>query len=371
MTASRSGAFGVDVLDQSDVLELARRTAEPAVTILMPVAQPVVAHPDTQPRLRALLERALDIVESWWGPEVAERVSSQLERLELQLDPRSEVARGLAILATPDDGRLLRLPFGPAEQAVVDRTFATRQLLEGIARHPRFRVLVLDGHHAKFYDGQGDRLVELSRHGFPLHVEPPREWDTPQRDLPIHEEAEKEQHRAVYRAVDEALEAVSRTDPLPIVVTAAERELALFGKVTRHGDLIAGQVSGNYEHADPAELAAAVLPVLEAHRVGRHARVVERLREAHGRERAVMSLDAVRAAANEGRGHLLVVEQGFTFPRHRIDEATSGVTPEKQLEVGDVVDDVIETVLLAGGDVEFVEDGALDDCGRIGLLLRY
>jgi hypothetical protein len=35
------------------------------------------------------------------------------------------------------------------------------------------------------------------------------------------------------------------------------------------------------------------------------------------------------------------------------------------------VDDVVETVLLAGGDVEFVDDGALSACGRIAMLLRY
>jgi hypothetical protein len=371
MTPKRVGAVTEGGLDASKVVDLARRTAEPAVTILMDVAQPAAMHPETALRLRALVERALDITESWWGAEAAEGVRAQLERPELQLDPLHEAAHGLAILVTPDDGQLLRLAFPVEEEVVVDRTFATRQLFEGVARNPRYRVLVLDGHRAHLFEGQGGRLAEASSHGFPLHVEPPHEQDTPHRDLPIHDEVEKEEHRIVYRSVDEALGSACRADPLPTVVAAAERELTYFEEVTIHGEQLVGRLRGNYAHASPTELAAAVQPILEAQRATEQARVVERLREAHGRERAVFGLHAVKEAAEAGRGHLLVVEEGYTFPGHWVDGLAPGETPDEQLDIDDVVDDVIETVALAGGQIVFVDDGALADSGHMGLLLRY
>ena len=371
MTASRSQPTSGDALDQPQVLELARLTAEPAVTILMPIAQPTAAHPETEANLRALVERALNITGSWWGPEVARRVARLLESPEFRVERGAEEARGLAILATPDDASVLRLPFAVEEQVVVNRTFATRQLFEGLARHPRHRVLVLDGHRAKLFEGQGHRLVEVTAHGFPLQVEPPHEGDTPQRDFPLHDESEKEEHRAVYRTVDAALGAASAAEPLPVVVAAAERELVFFEQVTDHADLVAGLLRGNHAHDDPARLAAAAQPVLDAHRATVQAQIVERLHEAQGRARAVAGLDAVRVAADEGRGHLLVVEEGFMFPQHWVDGLTPGSAPNEQLEIDDVVDDVIEAVLLGGGSVEFVDDGALIDLGRIGLFVRY
>ena len=77
-------------------------------------------------------------------------------------------------------------------------------------------------------------------------------------------------------------------------------------------------------------------------------------------------------AVAEGRGSLLVVEEGFTFPGHVADGLTPGDAPDERLDdLDEVVDDVIETMLLAGGRVEFVEDGALAGHGRIGMLLRY
>lgn len=371
MAAKRSDAVDSGVLDQSQVLELARRRAEPAVTILLSVAQPVAAHPELELRLRDLVDRALDATESWWGSEAAERLAAQLERPELRLDPLAETARGLAVLATPDDSELLRLPFAVEDQLAVNRTFATRQLFEGISRNPRYRVVVLDGPDARLYDGQGHHLTELDAYGFPLHVEPPHEQDTPRRDFPIHEEARREEHRIVYRAVDDALDRADRAEPLPVVVTGAERELALFEEVTGHRDLLVGRLPGNYARTSPDELATAIEPVLDAHRAEEQGLVAERVLEAHGSERAVTGLPAVKAAAEEGRGHLLVVEEGFTFSGHWVDGLTPGEAADEQLDVDEVVDDIIEKVLVAGGGVEFVADGSLADCGRIGLLLRY
>jgi hypothetical protein len=175
----------------------------------------------------------------------------------------------------------------------------------------------------------------------------------------------------VYRAVDAALEAANRSTPLPIVVAATERELALFEGATSHAGPLIGRLRGNYAHAGPVELSAAVRPQLDAHRATRQGQIVERLRDALGRHGAASGLHAVKAAAEQGRGHLLVVEEGFTFPRRWVDGLAAGKASDPQLDFDDVVDDVIESVLLAGGDVEFVEDGALSDCAHIGVLLRY
>jgi hypothetical protein len=371
MAAKRAEATARRPLERDLVMDLARRTAEPAVTILMPVEQPAIAHEEVELRLRAMTQRAIDITRSWWSASTAEQVAAQLERRELRPDLGHERGDGVAILVTPEDGLLLHLPFRVAEQVAVDRTFATRQLFEGVAGNPRYRVLVLDGHRARLYEGQGHLLDEVEAHGFPVQVEPPHEQDTPHRDFPRHEEAETEEHRYVYRAVDAALEAANRSTPLPIVVAATERELALFEGATSHAGPLIGRLRGNYAHAGPVELSAAVRPQLDADRATRQGQIVERLRDALGRHGAASGLHAVKAAAEQGRGHLLVVEEGFTFPRRWVDGLAAGKGSDPQLDFDDVVDDVIESVLLAGGDVEFVEDGALSDCAHIGVLLRY
>lgn len=356
-------------MDRAEVITLARVHAEPAVSVLCPVEQPVTAHPEDAARLRSLLDRAVETVEEWRGAEAAARVHRQVEAAGPALEA-GERGRGLAVLVTPDDCRVLHLPFRVEEQIVVDDTFATRQLLEGLDRTVPCLALVLGGGGGRLLAWDGVHATERTTGGFPVAVTPPHEWDTPHRDLPIHEDSATEERRIVFREVDRALGDVLADESLPVVVLAPERDLALFGEVGRHGGAVIGQVHGSFEHASPASVAEVVRPVLEDHLLARRAAAVARLRDAFGRGRAVIDLVEVERVAAEGRGHELVVEEGFTFPRHWVDGLTPGDEPDAQLAVDDVVDDVIETVLLHGGGVAFVAPGALDPEGHIGLILR-
>lgn len=71
---------------------------------------------------------------------------------------------------------------------------------------------------------------------------------------------------------------------------------------------------------------------------------------------------------------MLVVEEGFFFP---VRVTANGVHPVEAAEVAgdaddflhDVVDDLVETVIERGGWVAFTKDGALEQHGRIALLL--
>jgi hypothetical protein len=369
MTAT--GRSATEGITREEVLDLARARAEPAVSVLLPVPQPVAAHPETGLQLEALTTRAVEQVRAWWGSDAADAVAARFQEPACRIDPRQESARGLALFATPTSCTVLRLPFPVEEQVVVNRTFATRQLFAGLTRTPRARVLVLDGDDALLYLAQGSSLIEAEGTPFPLHVEAPREWDTPHRDRPIHEEVAAEQRRVVHRTVDAALDEADRTERLPVVVAATTRELAFFDEVTRHGDRIVGRIHGNAARTRPAVLAVDVVAVLAEHRRTIEADLVDRASEAVGQERAVTGLVAVAEAAKAGRGHLLVVEDHFRFPIHLVDGLTPGAGPDAQLVVEDLVDEVVEAVLLHGGEVEFVAPGALDDLGHIGLLLRY
>jgi hypothetical protein len=282
-----------------------------------------------------------------------------------------ESTRGVALLATPDSHVGLDLPFPVEEEVIVDTTYATRQLFEGLARRPRYRVVVLDADGARLYVGEGAGLVEVEGHGFPVRVIRPVEQDTPHADLPRHETVRDEDRRIVERAVAAALTAVHGEDPRPLVVVGERRRVADLQPVLELGDDLAGVVHGDHGRDRPDQLAALALPVVDHWLGARRERACERLRDAVGRGRAVTTVPEVVAAATEGRGRELIVEEGFTMPRTWADGLVADDDATPQLETEDMVDDVIEQVLLSGGEVTFVDRDALDECGQIGLLLRW
>ena len=353
------------------IRELARSTALPAVSVFLPLDPPVAAHPELALRLRALTDEAVRATATWWGDEAAERVRAQLDDVAPVIAP-GEQARGLALFVSPADHLVLHLPFRVAEEVIVDTSYATRQLFEGWAARVRHLVVVLDEAGARAFEGEGPggRLSEVQSHGFPVRVERPVEQDTPHRDRPRHETVRDEDRRVVERAVGAALESAHSADPRPVVLVGEERRVATLLDVCGHLD-IAGVVHGDHGSDRPDRLAELARPVLERWRTRARADACTRLRDAKGQGRAVTTVAAVLVAVAEGRGRELIVEEGLSMPRTWLDGLSPGEGPDPSIDTEDVVDDLIEQVLSAGGVVTFVDRGSLDDCGQIGLLLRW
>lgn len=355
---------------RDEIAALAGSAGVPAVSVLLPIEQPVTAHPETELRLRALVDEAIQAASTWWDAAAADAVRAQIDAAGVRIEA-GEAALGLALFASPDEHRVLRLPFRVEEEVIVDTTYATRQLLEGWARRVKHRVVVLDRSGARLLEGEDEHLAEVRAHGFPVHLDRPTEQDTPHRDRPRHEMVPEEDGRAVARAVAAALTLARRSDPRPVVLVGEERRVATLQHVADLGDDLVGVVHGDHSRDRDQQIGPLVWPTIARWSSDRAARSCERLRDAAGQGTAVTTFPAVLAAVSEGRGRELIVEEGFAMPRTWLDGLSPGEEPDPRIETEDMVDDVIEQVLSKGGEVTFVAPGSLDDCGRIGLLLRW
>ena len=340
-----------------EIEKLAEVTADPAVTILCTLDRRRPGNLEDPRRLAALRKQAVDTVTATHD---GKNVRTLLDRIDaavasVDLDHPSEA---VAIFVSADESHVLPLPFPLSSRVVVDNTFATRDLVRAARRSLRARVLVLDAQHARCFEATGTLLHEVDGHGFPLHLTPPLQEDTPRRDLPIGEHEQAEAHRTVLRAVDAALTALQATERLPLVVAAPVRDLAFFDEVTRNGSDVIGRVHGNFLHERVPEIERAVAPALDAELARRSAEAVHRANEAVGTG-AVTRFAKVSAAAREGRGRELIIEEDL-----QVSSAT-GEGPD------DPVDEVVEAVLTHGGEVTMVPHDALADHGGIVLTLRY
>jgi predicted transcriptional regulator len=104
---------------------------------------------------------------------------------------------------------------------------------------------------------------------------------------------------------------------------------------------------------------------------------VESVGAALGAKRLASGIDDSWKSAVEGRGMELVVEEGYRQPAilHREGYVLELVDDESATDgprhLDDAVDELVELVLEKGGEVTFVDDGALADCDRVALILRY
>ena len=221
------------VMNRADIEKLQQIHACPAVSILAPTHRHEPGTGEDRIRLRNLADRARDRLLGMYPKREVAPVIDRIEEALATLDLNRPLD-AVALFATRDTTYLFKLPFSVHEQVVVDETFATRDLVRGLARSLRYRVLVLAEKPARLFEASGDALVEVRTGGFPIVVEGGRGEPLESGGYPVHTSHSDEQERRLLRRVDRALGAASAGEPLPVVVVVVgvERDL----RVLRGGD---------------------------------------------------------------------------------------------------------------------------------------
>jgi SpoU rRNA methylase family enzyme len=102
--------------------------------------------------------------------------------------------------------------------------------------------------------------------------------------------------------------------------------------------------------------------------------VVHQVEAAVNAGKLVTGVENIWREATNKNCRLLVVEKNFTYAAQKVSD-TEIIPIESSntnaLFIKDAVDDIIEKVLINGGDVEFVEEDLLKGYGKIGLILYY
>ncbi|MGY1615959.1 hypothetical protein ACI797_04385 [Geodermatophilus sp. SYSU D00691] len=295
----------------ADVIALQAVRSYPAVSVLCttePAQRMTAADAAT---LTGLATRAADRVAREFGAAATAPISTRLR--ELVADPATRPTRAaVAVYVGAHDSSAWALTVEVPDRAVVDPTFATRDLVRSLHRTPRHVLLVLTSREAKLFDGHAGVLVPAPAGAFPM---PCGDRD---RD-------------SFLRAVDRGLGTHLRVHPAPLVLAGDTRVVAAFARLSRNTRRLAGS------------------------------------------RRVVTGMPAVWLAARAERPEMLAVEEGLFHPARVMGDGDL-LLPATDVEHPDVLDDavdeVVETVLQRGGWVAWVSDGALAHADRVALTLR-
>ena len=290
-------------------------------------------------------------------------------------------AHGLAIFAAGPDNVWSVLPLPtPVEDTIrVADDFLLAPLVPLVGRATSALVAVVNREAGRVYALRNGRLEEIAD----------RTEDAPTRhDQGGWSQANFQRHvdnlaHEHYKTVGEELERRFRQLQRPrIVVVCSEDVRPEFATVlsTEVSDAIVGWAAAE-QHAGPAELHAAVAPLLEAWRAEREGEAIERWREETGRNgRGVSGWQDTLEAASDARVELLLYATGVRRDAFRCPacgRASSepggcpldGTTMEAR---DDGLDLAVRLTLASGGEVLAVEHRRdLEPVDGIGALLRF
>jgi hypothetical protein len=360
-------------MTRHDVLALQAHRAYPSISLLLPTHRTSPDNKRDPILLKNLLNEANERLTTLLGARAAAPLLASLMAQAAAVDLRHTLD-GLAILVNEHHAGAYLLPVTLKPRVTIDETFATRDLIFALNRSPRYWVLALSEKPTRLYEGVRRTLIEVREGGFPLeHTGPGGALSLP--ELIDKSKYEDEQHRQFFRRVDRALDPFLKADPLPLCLVGVERWLAHYRDVAGTRPTTAS-LTGNHDQTSPTDLGRLVWPVMEEALHQERLRALSTLDAAVGAQRVASGIIDVWARAYEGRGALLLVEEGYHQvaqlepERGRLQPLAEGdpVPPEA---IGDAVDEVIEAVLAAKGEVVFFDDGILEGHERIALTLRY
>jgi len=339
----------------------------PAVSIILPF-HPIVAG---KKELEYQLKRALEKVESGlmghyssdFAIPVLEKLRGMIRTLNYNTHKKS-----VAIFVSPLVEKVYYLDVPLEEKIVVDETFEIRDLVYSKKQEVQYLVLLLSADRSKMYLGHCSDF-QLIKSNVPDHA-----------DAYVNDRGEKVGNfsdpvarrqllldKFLYH-MDQGLSLILKAYPYPVFVMGAEKVLGHFRQITKNEKNIVGYVPGNYLEAGEDAIFTVLQPYLDNWQKVRQADLLNKVRAAAREKKLSAGLGEIWKASAGRKGRLLVVEKGFKCPARRAPDASLANQP---FYIKDAVGDVMEKVLAGGGDVEFVEDGALQEYDHIALVRYY
>lgn len=341
--------------------------AVPCVSLFVPTHRTAPDMEKDPIALKTLIADAERRLQNEFSKSVANALVPRLNELAAQHNFNHSLD-GLALFVSESIAERIVLPVPVEPRVIIDGTFATRDIYRAMHSQQAYFILTLQGDAAQLYDAFGDRIsMEVRNELFPFLNDLP---------APLEEhksEATREDNRVreFVNRVDKRIQTFLTEQAGRLVVVATGRLQAFLQEVTDNKNVFIGFTDppGTDSVHDVAKRAWAVVEEWQA---SERERAVDELRDAVNDNRFASDLNDIWRAINEGRGDMLIVEEGYFQPAAFQDGHISLEEPEDAAgRIDDVVDEIIELCMEKGGSVVFVENGELPTFDRIGLITRY
>ena len=153
------------MLSRADLKTYQAHRDYPSISILAPTHRTAPANKQDPIKVKNLVGKAIKRLHAEFPKREVAGVVKNLTALVKNVDWQHTL-EGLALFASRDQALSVTLPFKVKPRAMIDETFATRDLVYAYNRAEPYRVLVL-GHTAQLFEAWTTVLEEQTT-GFPL-----------------------------------------------------------------------------------------------------------------------------------------------------------------------------------------------------------
>lgn len=346
----------------------------PAVSLIMPFEPKMSAKAELTQQLKIATDKVEKELQQNYPDDLAEVVIHKLKTIIRNLNFNT-YKKSIGIFVSPVFEKVLYLDIPVEEKVIVDESFEIRDLVFAKKEIHKYLVAVLSGKLCKVFIGNTNTFIKV-KSNVPNHIAA-FQRDVPERVANFSDPSSYSETllKKFLQETDQGLSYLLKVYEMPVFVMAPAKVAGYFKSLTKNEKSIAGYVHGNYEESTESELKEILKPYVNDWRKIRMNDLRGQIELAAGAKKLSSGIKAVWREASMNNGRLLVVEKNYMYPAqndHKKESMDEAIKPfNKYSYIKDVVDDVIEKVLEHGGDVEFVEEGTLNEFQHIALIQYY
>ncbi|MGB3176052.1 MAG: hypothetical protein WBB12_19525 [Saprospiraceae bacterium] len=281
---------------------------------------------------------------------------------------------GIAIFVSPEFQKIYYLDFEPEEKLVIGDSFEIRDLIYSKSLTKNAILLLLSANEIRYFLYTNNSLTKLIV-DVPLKIE--AFMENTLHDVAIYYEKNDRREKAMHLLLDNAdkgLGMVLQSYDHDVIVTGSDKMIAHFKKISHHNRAVKAFLPGNYFEKAQSEVIRLVQVSLNNIREDEEKALIQSLEIYNNNQMLAIGLNDVWKQSAIKNCQLLVVEKNYrkaaVLKAFKTEIFTHDLDADP-MPMQDVVDDVIENVISAGGKVLFVDDDKLLDYRHIVLVKNY
>lgn len=321
--------------------------------------------------LKNMVKEVQDRINENTDKREAKILTDKLNALADSIDHRQNL-ESLILFVNEDISEYTRLAIPVVDRVIIDKSFATRDLIRALHTETNYYVLVLSRGKARLIEAFNDKVVEEVSSSFPIE----------NTDLYTTSGVESANSTRVgnlvsefFNRIDKAVNEIRKNNPLPVLVCSDETNYHEYLKVADNKSSILNIFLNRSNQNEKANaIIADAWEVLREDNQRKNNERKSELSKAVTENKFLSDSNEIYKAIQEGRIQTLFIEQGLFQPAVILNGNIQYVS-EEQTKQADVIDDIydelIELNMDYGGDVVFLPKGDLDKFNGFGAITRY
>ena len=344
-------------------------TSDCCVTIILQTHRTTPDNEKDSIVLKNLVKEAQTRLDADYEKKVANDMMARINNLTENINHRHN-QESMVLFVNENVAEYFRLPISVENRVVIDKTFATRDLIRALHQETSYYILVLGRDKARLIEAFNDKVVDEIEDGFPMINS---DLNPAQRSEAAIGARQTNLVREFFNRVDKQLNKVQHKNPLLVLICTEESNYPDYLKIADRKEMIAGNVDGNRMNEKAHHIVEVAWPVMKKLNDEKNNERLAELKAAVNSRNFLVDFNEIWQAINEGRSKTLFVKQGYFQParleNNQIELVSNG--NNGHANVDDIIDEMIEKNLQVNGDAVFINGDELKEFNDLVLVTRY